>query len=220
MLAGKRKSVIPTRGGIIKLIKNTGPSKDSLITLLQEINGFIKPIDARHGKPSSINRTDAILNIFERQRMEDGVTLARKRRIFVPGIKNGVDPRGRKNLTPLWGCHQACLVLYESLIELGKKFSVDLKPVIVRTIISSKTEKGKTILRPHTFVYFVFKGRTLCADPFNETIRLVKKKELRKISFGIGKSRVMAPRPIGYEEFKREKRNSSPYNPENANAES
>ncbi|MFA6065006.1 MAG: hypothetical protein WCW44_01700 [archaeon] len=206
----KKKSIPPITKpvGLERVLSNYPPTRQGIKQIMLKISSSLTPVLIRQPK-NSVARQDLMMGVVERQRLLDGRTLARKNRIFVPGVKEGASPRGKNALTPLWGCHQECLVMYEAIIELGKRHGINFNARLVRKMHSTVRRNGTRNLRPHTELFFEIDGKTYSADPFNEKMRLVDKKELRK-------TKVIRPVPISYEEFVAEKAGQIPYAEENA----
>lgn len=170
----KMQRVPPGRRGIERLVAKRSPSVFGIRRLMREVHGFLTPV-SMEGR--TFKRATAMRMLFERNRDMGAEELAAKRKIFVPGRKNGPMPMGKKRISPIWGCHSECLVMYEALRELGKKRGIDLKPELVRKVYYLK-EDNKTLRRPHTEVLFELEGRKYVADPFNQTLMPAKREDL------------------------------------------
>ena len=185
------------RAGVHRLVERRNPNILGIRRIMKEVHGFMTPV-SMEGR--SVKRAKAMQLIFERHRDAGAEELAAKRKIYVPGRKGGPMPVGRTKVSPIWGCHSECLVVYDALKELGGRHGIDFKPELVRKVYYLR-EGQRTLRRPHTEIIFELGGKKYIADPFNESLRLARPEDL--------KAPRISPEPISkrkyFEEMARDK---------------
>ncbi len=175
--------------GIRRLIKGREATLASINELTKEVGLFIKPFNY-HSRGSF---GDKMKKVIERNRAtDDGFTVARKRSIFVKGLKatQVTDGGQRKEaLLPYGGCHPACLALYQALKAIERKNKIKLNPRVCRMTHSSSTEMF------HSTVVFELDGKYYEANPFHsrwgQNINEIKKEDALS-------RRYVSAKPISY----------------------
>jgi hypothetical protein len=180
---------VPRSYGIKRLIKGREATLSSINEITKEIGSFIKPVDY-HARGQF---GQAMKRVIERNRAnDDGFTVARKRSIFVKGLRTNqmtLDGKSKPGLLPYGGCHPASLALYETLRALERLKKIKLNPKLCRMKNSEDSEMF------HSTVVFQLEGRYYEADPFN----IKWGKEVKEITKEDALSRrYIAPKPLSY----------------------
>jgi len=192
----------PTRSGIPQLVKNRTPTIKDINSLMLEVSGFLSPFSiARRSLP----RREKMRKIFVRTLESTGEELSAKRKIIVPGSRKPISPRGKNNLTPVWGCSSECLIIQRALKAMEKEHNIKLNPRLIMRRFIHKDLRGKDTNYPHMELLFDLNGKTWRMDPFNETLEQVNEKELKDAS-------PFPARPLTYKELSKAK-NNKPFTP-------
>jgi hypothetical protein len=176
----KQKKFVPQKrikNGLTKLIEKRRPTILGITKLMKEIRSFVKPIEINKTHSNYLRRRKLVEGEYGKRTAKD---LANRRKIIVPVLK-------KQNMAQeLWGCHQQSILLCSALRKMG---------------IKADTYRYKqTKNTPHTIVIFELNNKKYEADIFNYNLSTLNP-ELLKIA------KKIPPKPISYEEYKKEKLN-------------
>jgi hypothetical protein len=142
--------------GLLRMIKGKRVGLPTVKALMQEIRGFIVPVEVENVLKRE-QRT-LVRDLRELKSRHDGATLAEHRKIVVPAK---FDPQTKKWILG-WGCYQESSVLQAALKALETRSGMTLNP---RMMLFPRIGT-----RPHITVFFDYKGITYEADVFNNTL--------------------------------------------------